>query len=244
MLERAMHVDQKALLPVNGRPMIGWVIDALRASPWISDLSISASPTEALKTHIGDVPFTPTGSGPSGSVAHALGVYGTPMLITTCDHPLLRPEWVDQLITQASGACDFAVAIASRNIIMRDVPNTKRTFIKLADLQFSGCNMFYAATPKAKSVVEFWQDIERNRKKPWRLALNIGWPVLRDVLCRRLTAQRLASHIHRLTGATIKFVLIDDGRASVDVDKLSDLDLVEKLLKADPPPYTLHAMTA
>ncbi|MEE8659495.1 NTP-transf-3 domain-containing protein [Acetobacteraceae bacterium EV16G] len=243
VLERAMQVDQKALLPIRGRPMIDWVISALRASPEISALAISATPTEALRACVGDIPIVEMGHGPSGSVGRALEIYDTPLLITTADHPLLRPEWIREFIAQASGDCDFAIAIATRAAILRDVPGTKRTFIRLADIQFSGCNMFYAATPKAKALVQFWQNIERNRKKPWRLALGIGWPVIWDILRRRLTTERLATHIYRLTGATIKFVSINDGRAAVDVDKPSDLALVEEILTAAPHLLAFGAMT-
>ncbi len=238
-----MQVDQKALLPIMGRPMIDWVITALRATPEISALAISATPTETLRACVGDIPVIETDHGPSGSVACALEIYDTPLLITTADHPLLRPEWVRDFMAQASNNCDFAIAIATREAIFRDVPNTKRTFIRLADVQFSGCNMFYAATPKAKAIVQFWQNIERNRKKPWRLAFGIGWPVIWDILRRRLTTERLATHIHRLTGVAIKFISIEDGRAAVDVDKPSDLTLVEQILATAPHPVASGAMT-
>ena len=46
-------VENKSLLPINGKPMVEYVIDALRDSSLISRISISGPP-DLLKSHLGD----------------------------------------------------------------------------------------------------------------------------------------------------------------------------------------------
>lgn len=87
----------------------------------------------------------PTAKGPSGSVAIALERLGAPLLVTTADHPLLRTEWIAQFLMGAEGKCDLAVAVANRTVIERDVPGTKRTYIRLRELNSPAVTCFGSA---------------------------------------------------------------------------------------------------
>ncbi|AOX17228.1 nucleotidyltransferase family protein [Kozakia baliensis] len=229
-LARLGGVAHKALLPVVGTPMILRVLNTLRATPGLGPMAVSIENPDAIRPLIGDAMILPTAKGPSGSVAIALERLGAPLLVTTADHPLLRTEWIAQFLMGAEGKCDLAVAVANRTVIERDVPGTKRTYIRLRDLQFSGCNLFWLGTIKARRVVELWQKLERDRKKPWRMAATLGWGILLRAVTGRLTRDALYRRIEKLTGAKVLLIELSDGRAAVDVDKPSDLALVEKIL--------------
>src|SRR3546814_4695470 len=54
------------------------------------------------------------------------------------------------------------------------VPDTQRTWLRFADGHFSGCNMFYLATPAAAGVVQFWRSLEADRKHPLKMLRKIG----------------------------------------------------------------------
>ncbi|WP_367160297.1 nucleotidyltransferase family protein [Kozakia baliensis] len=229
-LARLGGVAHKALLPVVGTPMILRVLNTLRATPGLGPMAVSIENPDAIRPLIGDAMILPTAKGPSGSVAIALERLGAPLLVTTADHPLLRTEWIAQFLMGAEGKCDLAVAVANRTVIERDVPGTKRTYIRLRELQFSGCNLFWLGTIKARRVVELWQKLERDRKKPWRMAATLGWGILLRAVTGRLTRDALYRRIKKLTGAKVLLIELSDGRAAVDVDKPSDLALVEKIL--------------
>ncbi|AOX20108.1 nucleotidyltransferase family protein [Kozakia baliensis] len=229
-LARLGGVAHKALLPIVGTPMILRVLNTLRATPGLGPMAVSIENPDAIRPLIGDAMILPTAKGPSGSVAIALERLGAPLLVTTADHPLLRTEWIAQFLMEAEGKCDLAVAVANRTVIERDVPGTKRTYIRLRDLQFSGCNLFWLGTIKARRVVELWQKLERDRKKPWRMAATLGWGILLRAVTGRLTRDALYRRIEKLTGAKVLLIELSDGRAAVDVDKPSDLALVEKIL--------------
>jgi hypothetical protein len=87
-------------------------------------------------------------------------------------------------------------------------------------------------TPRAARAIEFWQSVERNRKRPWRLVAAFGVaPLLRYGLGRidLATAFRLGSQ--RL-GLDARPVLMPFAEAAIDVDKPDDKDLCEIILQA------------
>lgn len=233
----AVHgkVAHKALLSVAGKPMLGRVLATLEATQGLGPFYVSIEDPQAVAPLLGEATVMPTASGPSGSVALALESLGTPLLVTTADHPLLRSAWIHEFLHAATDAnatppCDLAVGVASRAVIERDVPGTKRTYIRLRDLTFSGCNLFWFGTPRAAEVVRLWRDLERNRKRPWRMAATLGYGTLFRAITGRLTSEGLCKRIRELTGARVRLIPLSDGRAAVDVDKPSDLALAEKLL--------------
>ncbi|MBB2155981.1 NTP transferase domain-containing protein [Gluconacetobacter diazotrophicus] len=227
----AAGVSHKAILPVAGRPMIARVVDALAANPRIGRIVISIETPDILAGLLDHpVEFLPPAPGPSASVMAALHTLGTPLLVTTADHALLRPEWIDAFLDSAGGTCDMAAAIAMAADITRDVPATRRTMIRLADGAFSGCNLFLFRTPAAIGVVRAWQRLEQERKHPLRMARLLGIGTLIRYLTGRLTRAALCARIGMLGHASVRLVALPDGRAAVDVDKPADLALVETIL--------------
>ena len=186
-----------------------------------------------------NVTFIPPASGPSASVMKALDTLGTPLLVTTADHALLEPAWVRSFVQKAqeSGA-DVAAGIAMESDILRDVPGTRRTMIRLADGAFSGCNMFLFRTPAATGVIRLWQQLEADRKNPLKMARTLGLGILLRFVLRRLTRADVCRRIGQLSHARVAMIELPNGRAAVDVDKPADLELVTHLLASSPLPAT------
>jgi len=215
--------------------MIDRVLETLSITPGLETPHVSIEAPASLDGLQRTFSCLPTARGPSGSVALAVERLGTPLLITTADHPLLRPEWITSFVDRANETgCDLAVGVAFKSTIERDVPPTRRTYIPLRDMEFSGCNLFLLRSEKAKAVITLWQSLERDRKNPLRMARTLGLGILIRALFRRLTSTTLTARIMALTGAKVSLIPIDDGRAAVDVDKPQDLALVEMLLAATP----------
>ncbi|MXV44476.1 NTP transferase domain-containing protein [Saccharibacter sp. 17.LH.SD] len=232
-LARAGRVSHKAVLPIHGVPMIERVVHALETVPSLGPIWVSIEKPDCLAFLGSRIRIIPAASSPSESVSKALETIGTPCLITTADHALLHPEWISEFL-EASNASDvdLTAAIASSAVIERDVPQTQRTYIRLADLSFSGCNLFFLRSNNAQNVVAFWRVLQKNRKHPVRMAFTFGLGTLVRFLFRRLRKCDVEARIHTLTGARVALIPLSDGRAAVDVDKISDLKLVQSLLAA------------
>lgn len=222
----AEGVPHKALVEVAGVPLLARVHAALRAVG-VERIAVAADAPEvvALAQALGAETVAPE-SGPSGSVARGFALLGAPMLVTTADHALLQPEWVRQFLADSPPDTDVAVLLARRDAVERAVPETRRTWLRFADGQWSGCNLFLLATPAAAAAIATWREVEANRKRPWRIAARLGPRVLWDYLRGRLTLAEAVARLGARIGIRAAVVAAADGLAAVDVDKVSDLVLV------------------
>jgi CTP:molybdopterin cytidylyltransferase MocA len=232
-LAQSEGVPHKALIDLGGQPILAHVIAALDESG-AGRIAVSSNDqvVRALAQDCGASTLEAQ-TGPSASVAHALDALGTPMLVTTSDHALLQGQWVKDLIADTPPNADLGVMLARRSNIEARLPGTKRTYLKFADGEWSGCNLFYLRTPASRAAIELWQAIEADRKRPWRIAWKLGLGTLLAYAMGRLT---LADAIAKLgTRIGIRAVLVParDGLAAVDVDKSADLELVRKLSQPD-----------
>ena len=225
-----MGVAHKALIEVGGEPMLARVVAALRTAgcPRIL-VSCAPGPVAQLAGELGTEVVAPA-SGPSGSVLGALDVAGTPLLVTTADHALLRPEWVRQLIDGASPESDVAIMLAERHTVQAALPGSRRTYLRFADGHWSGCNLFLLRGPPARVAVTEWTRVEADRKRPWRIVARLGPGLLLRYLAGRLTLASALDRLGRRIGCRIALVPAADGLAAVDVDKPADLADVQRLI--------------
>ena len=107
----------KALMPLAGRPMLAWSLDALRASPRVGTVVVVAPPGlegEVAAVAGGDVVVVPGGASRSASVRE--GLRATPadaavVLVHDAARPLVSAELVEAVLDGVEGA-DGAIAAA------------------------------------------------------------------------------------------------------------------------------------
>lgn len=232
-------VSHKALIDVGGMPMLARVLAALAAVPAIERVVVAIDDPRVLT----QMPVAATakpvqvlapGAGPSASVAAALQELGTPLLVTTADHALLQPEWIERFLAADVGDADACIAVARREDVLRAAPGSQRTWWRFADGAYSGCNLFLLAAPAAAGAVQLWQRLEARRKQPVAQLRLLG---ISHVLRYRLGLLSLPQALARLgalSGARVAPVVLPDGRAAIDVDKPADLELVRSLLPERP----------
>lgn len=226
-------VAHKGLIEVGGEPILVRVCAALREAG-IARIAV-ASNVEAVRALAAELGAEVIGAeaGPSASVGAALARFGAPLLVTTADHALLRGEWVADFVRDTPATADVALLLARREAVEAAVPDTQRTWIRMADGSWSGCNLFLLQTPAAAQAIALWSEVEANRKRPWRMAARLGWGTLARFALGRLSLQQMVSRIAARAGIDARVVAARDGRAAIDVDKAADLALVRRLVAAD-----------
>ncbi len=238
----ATGVAHKALIPVAGTPMLLRVIAALAATPEIARIIVcieapelvSALPGLDAACHGKPLECFAAAGSPSRSVSAALAHFGTPLLVTTADHALLQAEWVSYFIQHLSADADAAVALARSEVVMAAAPATQRTFLRFAEGYFSGCNLFYFATPRAASLAALWVQVEALRKQPLKMLGLLGFGYALRYRFGWLTLGAALSRLGVLAGGVRAAVVeMPFGRAAIDVDKIADLQLVQRLLETD-----------
>lgn len=237
-LAAAAGVSHKALIDICGTPMLERVVRAVAASAGVGRILVSIERPElvaALPSCSVPVAAQQAASGPSASVEAALHAEGTPLLVTTGDHALLEPSWIDEFVSAAPDDADAVIALALRQTVQTAAPETQRTYLRFADGEYSGCNLFLLRTPAARGVVSLWRDIEAERKRPLAMLRRLGLGYALRYRLGTLTLADALGRLGQLSRARIRAVILRDGRAAIDVDKPADLDLVRRLLNPSPP---------
>jgi GTP:adenosylcobinamide-phosphate guanylyltransferase len=236
-LARHAGVSHKALIEIGGRSMIERVVAALAAVPEVTRILIAIDRPEVLSALPGlraprcpkPVVTVPAAETPSTSVAAVLEREGTPLLVTTADHALLVPQWLHGFIDACPPEADVVAALARKDAVLACAPGTQRTYLRFADGDYSGCNLFCFQRPGAGRVVRLWRELEAHRKSPLKMMLRLG---MGTALRYRLGQLRLADALARLgelSNTQVRVVELADGRAAIDVDKPADLELVRSL---------------
>jgi len=234
-------VSHKALAPINGVPMLLRLYRTLRAVDGIADIHVCIDdgalldgiPELAAARASGTIKIVKPETSPAASLGAALDAIGLklPLLTTTADHPLLTEAMVSHMLQATPRDAELGVGLAEAETVTAVYPNAIRTFYRFKGRRFSGCNLFLARGENARKVASYWQRMERHRKKPWRLVLEIGPLALLRMVCGLLSLDDAFQHVSRLTGARIRPVLMPFAEAPIDVDKPADFELVTEILR-------------
>ena len=228
----AAGVSHKALAAVAGETLLSRVVGALsQAGAGAVAVSSSDPAVQAAARALGARPLT-AAAGPSLSVLEAAAALGVPLLVTTADHALLRPEWVTRFLADAPAGADVSALAARREVVEAAAPGGRRTYLKLADGAWSGCNLFHIGNRRGLAAVELWRRLEAQRKRPWRMAGVIGPGTLLRYAAGRLTTAQAVARLGQAAGVTAALVPCPFGLGAVDVDTAGDLQFVRGLLGA------------
>lgn len=238
-LAKAAGVAIKPLAPVAGEPMINYPARALLAHPAIGKLMILTQ-TPSLLTGdpatvwLGEHPrviFEQSGAGIASTLMALLDRPDVtfPLLVTTADHVLLDPAMLDQFVREAEGA-DIAVAMVERATLLARYPASRRTWLKFRDGWWSGANLFWFGSVKARPVVALWQEVEQDRKKGWKILSAFGPVALLGAMLRISTLRGGIARVGRRFGLIARLVAMNRAEACIDADKPDDVALIERIL--------------
>lgn len=237
---RFRGVPGKVLAAVGGRPMLARVLEAVDGCEGLGEIhllgparehqSLVAPVIEPWKARI---VWHPPEAGPSASVVKGLRRLPAhrAALLTTGDHALLRAEILrDFLAGAAASGADVCVALVPWPQVAARFPGSRRTRYRFRDGQLCGANLFWFSGPAAGKAADIWRRVERERKKPWRVARLLGpWNLFR-FLTRRMRMEEAFEALSKRLGLTVRPVVLMHAEAAVDVDSLEDLALVEGVL--------------
>lgn len=232
----------KAMIDIDGTPMVRRVLTALRAAKIIRNIVLSGpesseiarDPTILNWIDSGELTWQEPGPTPSRSAFAAMQALDPdqPLLLTTADHPLLTAEIVDAFARQSqSDEVDVTVGLAPHGLVTDAYPGIRKTVMRFSDGEFCGCNLFAFLTPEGRRAARFWRRIEQQRKKPLVLIGLLGWwAVIRYRLGLLSLEEALAKLGNRL-GLRIRAVILPYANAAIDVDSIADLILVRGSLE-------------
>jgi GTP:adenosylcobinamide-phosphate guanylyltransferase len=239
LAERA-GVAQKAVVPVNGMPMIERVVAQVSACPAVGAIRIVAHEAEeiaglpAVAKLIADGRLT-FAEGKFNIVDSVFsGAEGAefPLLITTADNCLVTPEGYGEFIAKCLAAkAGGAAGLARREDVQAADPVGQKRFYEFRDGAFSNCNMYWLGSEHALGAAEIMREGGQFVKFPSRIIKAFGFMNLIRFRMGWGSKEKLFDQISRQFGIKLVPVELSDGHYAIDVDNERTFAVTEKILK-------------
>lgn len=234
-------VEHKCLVPLLGRPLIGYVFDAVDAAfpgaPIIVSINdpaaLDAEPEARRFFEAGRLRVVPSAHNLLESVLAAAQDAAFPLLITTGDNVLMTPEALQGFHAFAlSENADGAAMFARKEDILAAHPEGQPRFWQFRDGAFSGCNTFWMKDHGASAVAEIFRGGGQFLKFPKRFIAAFGLANLVAFRLRLFTVERMLARVSSRFGKSLRVQIARDGRLAIDVDTEFSHLVAERLLRA------------
>jgi len=227
-LARSHGVLSKAWIPVLGKPLLAWVLEALKAGG-VERVAVVGPAGQV--TPEPDLWVKERGGMLENLEAGLEALSPDRVMVATADVPLLTPEAVGYLLKNAPEAA-LVYPIVPREAVEDRWPGMRRTYARLKEGTFTGGNLvildpelFHRALPTAKKLVA-------RRKNPLALAPLFGLGALFKLLLGRLSVAELERIAQRAFGVPMRALVVPYPEIGADVDKPEDLEFVARELEA------------
>ena len=225
--------NYEALIKIGDKPMVRYVVDALLDSKLVNKIAISGPEELARYFPEDSVVVVETEGTVIGNALKALAAVDNtkPVIISTCDIPLLTAEAVIDFIKLCQGTdAHFFYPIVSMAEASQRYPGVKRTSAKIKEGKFTGGNIFVLNQGLNSRVTAKAQEFVNLRKSPIQLAKLLGFKFVFKLLVGRLAIPELEAKVSEVLGLTVKAVITMFPEIGIDVDKPSDYSIVSAFL--------------
>ena len=232
-LAAASQEAWEALIPVGGRPMIGYVYDALAGTGRIAQ-TVVVGPEQELRGWVGgEVSFAPPGERLMSLLASAMDRFEgmERVLIATSDVPMLTARAVTAFLDACGDmSLDIYYPVVDSRCIEKRYPGCVRTYIPFREGVFTGGNIFLVNPAVMAGCAEKGQAFLEARKSPLRLSGLVGWTFLVRFLLHLVSLKEAEARMTRLLGVSGRVLAVDYPEIGVDVDKPDDLALARRVI--------------
>ncbi|MCL2503345.1 MAG: nucleotidyltransferase family protein [Coriobacteriia bacterium] len=227
-------VQVKGLVAIAGRPMVEWVIDAMRAATTVSGIAVVVPTATGLGKWVDEVDEVVISDGRfADNVVAGIDAFGgrRAVVIATADLPALTPEAVDAFVTSFENAdAELAYPLIFQKVMEEGFPGSQRTYIKIKAGRVTGGNLTVVTPAMVKKNVEFAQRLFDLRKNPLGLAQAVGVPFVFKLISGRLELEEAEARLSELLGGKCAAINIEHACIGADVDKPIDVIVAERVL--------------
>ncbi|HEY3284173.1 MAG TPA: nucleotidyltransferase family protein [Armatimonadota bacterium] len=220
----AAGVENKALAPLLGKPLVRYCLEALAGSATLGQVLVVGS--EELRAPVAPGKLVAAGDTLLQNIRRGLDAAACegPVLLLGADLPFLTPSAIDDFVSRglACGA-DLCYPIVRQETIEARFPEMRRTYARLADGTFTGGNLFLLRSGffyRCEPILAAAYDA---RKKPVQLARLLGLGILARFLTHRLTVAQAEARVSRVLAGTVKALETPFAEVAADVDKAEEL---------------------
>ena len=234
-LEIAENVDNKALIMLDSRPMIDYIVDALNSSENI-DRILVVGPKNELHPYMGkkvDEILNP-GNSILENMEIGLNFFNSAdnLLLLSSDIPLITSEAIDEFLEICTKRKAYiGYPIITKENIVKKYPETERTYIKMKEGIFCGGNIVFFKPEVFFEKKKLIKELFDNRKATWRYVKILGLKFILKFLFKTLTLEEIEKRLTGIIGYNSIAAMISYPEIMIDLDKPSDLKLIRKCLE-------------
>jgi CTP:molybdopterin cytidylyltransferase MocA len=226
-------VRHKALIQINGEPMITHVARALKDSGYIVHLIVvGLGPEHGVEFPL-PVTFVPQVGGMLDNFLAGVAALeriapgAERVLLCSTDIPLITGEMIRYLVdTALASGADVCYTVVRRETMEARFPKAGRSFAHLYDGEFAGGDVHLINPDVLRGNHPLMNDMLGARKSNLKQARIIGLRFLLKLLFRRLTVADGERKAESILGVPCRVVPVRYAELGMDVDKPHQLDLV------------------
>lgn len=225
----------KGVVELLGRPMVDYVLEALRASSQVAHIAVVVPTAAGLGTWADRADkIVISDEGVVGNLLAGVDSFGYErhVLALAADIPLLTGPAVDSFLADsgdASAGCYYP--LISREVAERTYPGVRRTYIHVREGVYTGGNMLLLDPRALEANRDLAERAFAARKSTRKLVRILGFRFLAKLLFRTLTMAELEAKVGEVIGGRVVTVPTERAEIGLDIDKPSDLSLVLDLLE-------------
>ncbi|MFZ5917112.1 MAG: nucleotidyltransferase family protein [Chloroflexota bacterium] len=231
-------LSNKALLPIAGKPMIRYVMEALAGAPDIERFVIvGLEPHECPDVGL-PLFFAPARQGLFENVVagfeklHEINPTARLAILSTADIPLLTSDMVDWLLrTCAETDHDVYYTVVERAVMEKRFPGSGRTFVPLRDGAYCGADIFMTRTDLVHSNQALFDKLMEARKSFRKQVRLVGPGLLIRFVLRRLTVADAERRVGRALNVRGRVIVTPYAEMGMDVDKPHQLERIRAELE-------------
>lgn len=231
-LKEVNSAKWEATIPIHGKPMVSYVVEALQNSARIAKIVV-VGPRDMAAVLPSSVTWVESGSSLPENIFRAMDSLEQKnnVLLVTSDIPFVHPEAIDDFVDRcAELEGDVYYPLISKEANQQLYPEAQRTYFTLKEGSFTGGNLLLA-TPQAINNSRWVMDeVFSQRKKPWKLIRMLGLFFILKFFTKQLSLRELEKRASTILGYKGIFIISPYPELGTDVDKPSDLELAEKTL--------------
>jgi len=228
--------DNKALWELHGKPMLSYVLEAVKGSQLISECVVIGPPSIDPLLDVRRVDGKPDLFA-NVNMAPTIFPNAHHVLHLSSDIPLITSEILDAFIKQAldSGA-DVIYPIITQAQQEAEFPGFKRTFTKIQDGSFTGGNAWILTNQALENGQELGQAFVHGRKQVAKVVKMLGPMMLLRMLTKTLGIRHAEARVGKLLGGLpVKGLIFQHAALGNDLDHLEQKPLFEQYLSAMEP---------
>jgi hypothetical protein len=213
--------------------MVQWVLDALSDAKLVENVVLIGLTEESGVTCTKPLWFIPNRISMIENILGGINKVmeinssATQVLMASSDIPGITSEMVDwEIETVQQFDVDLCYNVVKREVIEARYPASKRTFMKLKDVEVCGGDLNVVHTSVASANPEIWERLIASRKNPVKQAAILGFDTLFLMLLRIISlddaVKKAAARLH-MTG---KAIVCPYAEIAMDVDKPHQLEMI------------------